>query len=109
LSAKILPTGTNEFNEGSSTYSYSTQWDPLPVERESISSSAQSAFYAELPGDPTNESRRNIARYATRFNSSITGTINQVIFVVNGGERSLQGSGSLKITLHTNTQNGTET
>lgn len=109
LSAKVLPAGSNEFNEGTSSYTYSTHWEPLPVERESISYSAESAFLAELPGDPTNEARRNIARYATRFSSEITGNINQVSFVVNGGERSIQGTGTLKITLHTNIQNGVET
>lgn len=109
LSAKVLPTGSNEFNEGSSSYTYSTHWEPLPVERESISYSSSSAFLAELPGDPTNESRRNIGRYATRFSSSITGNINQVTFVVNGGDRAIQGSGTLKISLHTNIQNGVET
>lgn len=108
LSAKVLPAGSNEFNEGTSNYSYSTHWEPLPVERESISYSSESAFLAELPGDPTNESRRGIARYATRFSSEITGNINQVNFVVNGGERSLQGSGTLKISLHANIQNGVE-
>lgn len=108
LSAKVLPTGSNEFNEGAGNYKYSTHWEPLPVERESISYSSESAFLAELPGDPTNESRSSIARYATRFSSDITGNINQVNFVVNGGERSLQGSGTLKISLHTNIQNGVE-
>jgi hypothetical protein len=109
LSAKVLPVGSNEFNEGTSSYSYTTRWDPLPVERESISYSAESAFLAELPGDPAEEARRNIARYATRFSSTISGIINQVTLVVNGGDRSLQGTGTLKVSLHANIQNGTET
>jgi hypothetical protein len=109
LSTKVSFTGTSEFNSTSSTYSYSTHWEPLPVERESISYNGASAFFAELPGDPTDDNRRNIGRYSTRFRSSITGIINQVNFVINGGDRALRGSGMLKVSLFSNLLTGTET
>jgi hypothetical protein len=106
ISAKVQITGATELNEGPGSYSYSANWQPLPVERERISYHKNSAFYAELPGEQSDPARRDIARYATRFNSTITGIINQIGFAISGNALALRGSGTLKISLHTNIQNG---
>ena len=108
LSVKNGITGATELNEGSSSYDYSANWNPLPVEKETIAYYKNSAFYAELPGDPTDPDRSAIRRYATRFNSSITGLLNQITFAVSGNARAVQGSGDLQVSLYTSAQNGVE-
>ena len=108
LSMKNGITGATELNEGASSYEYSANWNPLPVEKETIAYHKNSAFYAELPGEPTDPARSPIRRYATRFNSSITGLLNQITFAVSGNARAVQGSGDLQVSLHTSVQNGVE-
>ena len=109
LSVKSGITGATELNEPPSTYSYSSNWDPLPVERETIVYHSNSAFYAELPGDPTDDTRSQIGRYATRFSSTINGIMNQVNFSISGNAQALRGNGTLQVSLHQSVQNGTET
>ncbi|HAC15962.1 MAG TPA: hypothetical protein DCE78_08470 [Bacteroidetes bacterium] len=108
LSMKNGITGATELNEGASNYEYSANWNPLPVEKETIGYYQNSAFYAELPGEPTDPARSGIRRYATRFNSTITGLLNQITFAVSGNARAVQGSGDLMVSLHTSVQNGVE-
>lgn len=101
--------GSSDINAGPSNYEYTASWDPLPVERETLSYSSSSAYLAELPGDPEDSSRRDIRQYAKRFTTPIGGSVNQVSFAVNGGEQSLRGSGTLRISLHNSLPAGIET
>ncbi len=91
------------------SYTYVADWDYLPLLSEELRYYQNSAFYAELPGDPTDDSRRAIKRYAYRFSPQVNGVVNRVTFRVNGGENAVVGSGILRISLHESIQSGFET
>jgi hypothetical protein len=108
ISIKTELTGGTESNPTPSTYQYSASWDPLPVEVETLRYYSAAEFFAELPGDPSDASRMNIQKYATRFSPTVDGLVKQIRFAVNGNIQALKGSGDLNVSLHSVVTDGVE-
>lgn len=108
ISVKTALTGGTETNPNPSSYQFSSSWDPLPVEIESISYYTDPEFFAELPGEPTDASRMNIQKYATRFTPTVDGLVRQVRFAVSGNTNALRGTGDLLVSLHEVVTDGVE-
>lgn len=108
ISVKTELTGGTETSPNPSSYQFSSSWDPLPVEVESISYYTEPEFYAELPGDPSDASRMNIQKYATRFTPTVDGLVRQVRFAVSGNSNALRGTGDVLVSLHEVVTDGVE-
>jgi hypothetical protein len=108
ITVKTALTGGTETNPTPSTYQYSASWDPLPVEVETLSYYSDPEFFAELPGEPSDASRMNIQKYATRFSPTVEGLVKQIRFAVSGNNLALRGSGDLMVSLHSVVTDGVE-
>lgn len=90
----------------------SSEWLPLPFVTENLSYSANSAFYAELPGDATladQPTRRFFKGYAMRIDPTYSGRLEQINFSINSRAESKRGTGDLRISLYSAAEIGTET
>jgi hypothetical protein len=101
ISVKNAVSIGSEIDNPPSPYTYSSKWDPLPIQVEDLRYYAEAEFLAELPGDPADANRRHIQRYSMRFEPTNSGSIKQIRFILNSGQNSVQGTGLLKISIHT--------
>ncbi len=69
-------------------------------EGDSLFYNADAAFFAELPGDPTDDNRSGIQRYGTRFTATSTQRLSRVAFAVNNRPEALVGTGTLRISVY---------
>lgn len=90
-------------------YTLNATWEPLPLITENLSYAAASSFFAELPGDPSNPDRAVIRGYSLRISPTYDGSIERVVFQINGGTTAKRGNGTLRIALYSNTESGFET
>lgn len=109
ISVKNAFTIGSEIDNPPSPYTYSSRWDPLPIQVEDLRYYAEAEFLAELPGDPADANRRDIQRYSMRFEPTNSGSIKQIRFILNTGQNSVQGTGLLKISIHTSTVGSIDT
>ncbi|MCA1800996.1 MAG: immunoglobulin domain-containing protein, partial [Rhodothermaceae bacterium] len=79
------------------SYSFSSNWTTLPYAIETLNYSAEAAFFAELPGDPTNPDREGIQAYSLRISPNISSDISSVQFVINNRDSGLIADGNLRI------------
>lgn len=89
----------------------SAEWLPLPFVTENLSYSANSAFFAELPGDATlvdQPTRRFFKGYAMRIDPTYSGRLEQINFSINSRAESKRGTGDLRISLYSAAEIGTE-
>lgn len=90
-------------------YTLNASWEPLPLITENLSYAGASAFFAELPGDPSNPDRSGIRGYSVRISPTYDGEIERIVFQINGGTTAKRGGGTLRIALYSNTESGFET
>lgn len=90
-------------------YTLNASWQPLPLITENLSYAGASAFFAELPGDPSNPDRSGIRGYSVRISPTYDGEIERLVYQINGGTNAKRGSGTLRIALYSNTESGLET
>jgi hypothetical protein len=89
-------------SSGPAGFSLTANWDPLPFVTEELSYSGNSQFFAELPGDaniPEQPTRRFFKGYALRIDPTYSGQLQQLSFLINGGDESIVGSGTLRLSL----------
>lgn len=91
--------------------SLTASWSPLPYVTETLNYAANSAFFAELPGDATlvdQPLRRFFKGYAIRIDPTYSGRLEQINFSINNRSESKRGTGDLRISLHSAVLVGTE-
>src|SRR5690606_38277178 len=67
---------------------------------DSLFYNGNAAFFAELPGDPTDDTRSGFLRYALRVTPATTGQLRRVVFAINNRAEGLVGSGILRVSIH---------
>lgn len=87
-------------NEADFVYSFTSEWESLPVITQELGYAANPAAFAELPGLPDDPDRAGIQRLAKRFSPDFDSRIDEISFVVNGRDSSLIGSSDLDISFH---------
>ncbi len=94
--------------QSTAAFGYTAAWEPLPYQFETYRYHAASAFFAELPGDPADATRSQFKGYSVRMSPTYTGTLTGIGFTVNGGSDAIQGDGLLRVSMHANQADGTE-
>ncbi len=87
---------------GPAGFSLTANWDPLPFITEELNYAANSQFFAELPGDPNlteQPNRRFFKGYALRIDPTYSGQLQQLSYVINNRSESIQGNGTLRVSL----------
>ena len=87
----------SEATPGQRNYTFTSNWATLPYAIETLSYSAEAAFFAELPGDPTNPDREGIQAYSLRISPNISSDISSVQFMINSRDSGLIPDGDLRI------------
>jgi len=108
LSVNAVSSGSNASTTPPVSYTATANWDPIPYEINTLSYNQTSAFFAELPGDPTQENRRDIQKIAVRISPQTNGNLTQISFAVNNRQQALQGTGRLNVELYTSREDGIE-
>lgn len=89
-------------SSGTATFGLTANWDPLPFITEELDYTGNSQFFAELPGDATladQPTRRFFKGYALRIDPTYSGQLQQLSFVINNRSESIQGNGTLRVSL----------
>ncbi|MCC5926218.1 MAG: immunoglobulin domain-containing protein [Bacteroidetes bacterium] len=106
ISANVVASSANPGSTPAVSYSFTSTWDPLPFEINTLDYSGAPAFFAELPGDPTNSSRRDIRKVAVRISPETNGSLTQVSFSINNRQQGVVGNGTLNVELYTSINDG---
>lgn len=108
LSANVTASAANPASTPAAGYSFTSTWDPIPFEIVTLSYSAAPAFFAELPGDPTDPNRRDIQRKAIRISPETNGNLTQISFSINSRQQGITGTGTLHVSLYTSLSDGVD-
>lgn len=78
-------------------YTFTSNWQTLPVVFRNLNHAGNAVAYAELPGDPTNPNRSGIRSLAKRFSPDFSASVREVGFTLNSRDSSLIGNDNLRI------------